>query len=423
MDKALLKEIILEQAELLECKEIGIEREILSAIGKYTQAPQAVVVSGIRRAGKSTLLKQIIEKYHKEQGYYFNFEDERLCDFKAANFNSLLEVFVELFGERKVFFLDEIQNVENWELFVRRMCDRGFKFYITGSNASLLSREIGARLTGRHMPINLSPFSFREFLKFKGFEINKNSLSITAERGKIKRYFNEYLQWGGMPEFLRYKDRDLLKAAYNDILYRDIAARYEIKEVKALRELSLYFLSNPGSPFSYNKLKNSLGMGSVNTIKSYTDFLENSFLIMVNNQFSYSFKKQIVNAKKVYCVDNGILEAVSFQFSLNRGKYLENIVNAELKREGEEIYYYKTRSGFEIDFVIKRGRNVNMLMQVAMSLHKEETRNRELRALKEAAEELKVKNALILTEDAEEDLKENSLEIKVMPVYKWLLER
>ncbi len=423
MDKALLKEIILEQAELLECKEIGIEREILSAIGKYTQAPQAVVVSGIRRAGKSTLLKQIIEKYHKEQGYYFNFEDERLCDFKAANFNSLLEVFVELFGERKVFFLDEIQNVENWELFVRRMCDRGFKFYITGSNASLLSREIGARLTGRHMPINLSPFSFREFLKFKGFEINKNSLSITAERGKIKRYFNEYLQWGGMPEFLRYKDRDLLKAAYNDILYRDIAARYEIKEVKALRELSLYFLSNPGSLFSYNKLKNSLGMGSVNTIKSYTDFLENSFLIMVNNQFSYSFKKQIVNAKKVYCVDNGILEAVSFQFSLNRGKYLENIVNAELKREGEEIYYYKTRSGFEIDFVIKRGRNVNMLMQVAMSLHKEETRNRELRALKEAAEELKVKNALILTEDAEEDLKENSLEIKVMPVYKWLLER
>ena len=421
VDRILLKEIILEQRELLSQKEQGVEREWLAAIDKYVKLPQAVVITGIRRAGKSTLLKQIINKYYQDRCYFLNFEDERLIDFKASDFNSLLELFMEIYGERKVFFLDEIQNVEKWELFVRRMYDRGYKFFITGSNASLLSREIGNRLTGRYLPVHLFPFSFGEFLSFKGQKVSPQSFSVTSQRSRVKKSFNEYLKWGGMPEYLKYKNIDLLKGVYDDILYRDIVARYDIKDVKALRELALFFMSNRGSLFTYNKLKQFLGLGSVNTAKSYTGYLENSFLLFVVNQFSYSLKKQSISAKKAYAVDNGMLQAVSFQFSENRGKYLENLVYVELKRRGLEIYYYKTSGGFEVDFIVKNGRRITELIQVVRSLNSEKVRKREIRALKEAGRELKIKKALILTEDGEDIMKVDGIKIEVKPIYKWLL--
>jgi len=422
MQKTLLKEVVLEQEKSRQALDIGIERAALGIVSKHISLPHTIVISGIRRCGKSTLLNQVINKFYKKGGYYFNFEDERLVDFKAEDFNSLYETLLEVYGERKVFFFDEIQNVPKWEVFVRRMQDKGYKFFITGSNASLLSRELGTKLTGRSLSIELYPFSFAEYLTFKGFKLQKDSLSYTIERAAIKKHFAEYLKHGGMPEYLKYKDPTLLKRAYEDILYRDIVARYDIKQVKALRELGLYLLSNIGGLFSYNNLKNVLGVGSMNTIKSYAGFLENSFLIFLVNRFSYSLKQQFVANKKIYCIDNGLAESVAFQFSKNKGKFLENLVFLEIKRKFPEVYYYKTANNLEADFLVKSGRKDIRLIQVADNLDNEKARVREINSLERAMTELKLKEALILTQDNEEEIKLKGQIITVKPVYKWLLE-
>lgn len=422
MHKNLLKEIVLEREKSREAESLGIEREAIDIASRYISMPHTVVISGIRRSGKSTLLNQIINNFYKKGVYYLNFEDERLVDFAVEDFNNLYEIFLELYGERNIFFLDEIQNAPKWEVFLRRMQDKGCKFFITGSNASLLSRELGTKLTGRCVDIRLYPFSFAEFLAFKGYRPQKNGFSYTTERAAIKKYFAEYLRHGGMPEYLKYRDQILLKRVYEDILYRDIVARYDIKQVKSLRELGLYLLSNIGGLFSYNSLKKILGVGSVNTIKSYADFMENSFLVFLVSRFSYSLKQQFVAHKKIYCIDNGLAESVAFQFSKNKGKFLENLVFLELKRRFAEIYYYKTANNIEVDFLIKAGRKDFTLIQVTEHIDSEKARQREIGALHSAMDELKVKKALILTEDNEEEIASKGKSIAVKPVYKWLLE-
>lgn len=423
MRKTLLKEIVLEQEKDLERIDAGIPREALKALAPYISMPHAVIVSGLRRSGKSTLLHQVIRDFYKQGVYYLNFEDERLVDFSIGDFNDLYEIFLELYGEKKVFFFDEIQNVEGWEAFVRRMQGKGHKFFITGSNASLLSKELGSKLTGRNVNVELFPFSFMEFLSFKGFRSSREGLSLTTERAAVKKQFAEYLRHGGMPEYLKYQDAFLLKRVYEDILYRDIVARYGIKQVKPLRELGLYLLSNIGGTFSYNNLKNVLGVGSMNTIKSYADFLEDSYLIFLVGKFSYSLKEQFVALKKIYCIDNGLAESVAFQFSRNKGKFLENLVFLELRRKFQEIYYYKTANNLEVDFLIKVGRKDLKLIQVADHLDHEKTRQREVRALVKAMEELKLSSALILTEDDEEKIALEGRTITVKPIYKWILEK
>lgn len=422
MEKTVLKEVILEQKKALRSFDIGTKREILDVIAGYLPMPHAVIISGIRRVGKSTLLAQIMKNYYKDEVFYLSFEDERLINFGLEDFNNLYEIFLELYGERKVFFFDEIQNVPKWEIFVRRMQDKGSKFFLTGSNASLLSKELGTKLTGRCIMLELHPFSFREFLDFKRYSLHKDALSYTAERAEIKKYFNEYLGKGGMPEYLKYKDMILLKRIYEDILYRDIVARYEIKEVKALRELAFYFISNVTGLFSYNNLKQILQLGSVNTVRSYVDYLENSFLVSATNRFSYSLKQQFVANKKIYCIDNGIVESVSFQFSKNKGRFLENLVFAELKRRHKDIYYYKTTNNLEVDFFVKEGKNKFLLYQVSESLGNVKVRQREISSLVSSMNELKVNNAFILTEDSEERIQDKNKTIAVKPVYKWLLE-
>lgn len=422
MQKTLLREIILEQEKDRKDVDLGIKRIALDFVSRQIPLPHAIVISGIRRCGKSTLLNQIINSFYGSGVYYLNFEDERLVDFEVADFNSLYEVFLELYGKKSAFFLDEIQNVAQWETFVRRMQNKGYKFFITGSNASLLSKELGTKLTGRCVSIELYPFSFMEYLSFKRYKLQKNALSYTTERASIRKYFSEYLKHGGMPEYLKYNDSTLLKRVYEDILYRDIVARYDIKQVKALRELGLYLLSNIGGLFSYNNLTKTLGVGSMNTIKSYVDYLENSFVVSLVNRFSYSLKQQFVANKKIYCIDNGLAESIAFQFSKNKGKFLENLVFLELRRRYAEIYYYKTANNLEVDFLIKKGRKDISLIQAVDNLDSQKSRQREIDALSRAMGELKVKKALILTEDAEEEIKSKGKVIMVAPIYKWLLE-
>ncbi len=421
MQKSLLKEIILEQEKDRRGLDPGVPRAALKNTLHYAALPHAVVVSGVRRCGKSTLLNQVISDLYKKGVYYLNFEDERLIDFTVEDFNDLYEVFLELYGEKNVFFFDEIQNIPRWEVFVRRMQGKGCKFFITGSNASLLSKELGTKLSGRNVSVELFPFSFKEFLSFRGFKLSKNGLSLTTERAALKKHFAEYLKHGGMPEYLKYQDQTILKRVYDDILYRDIVARYGIKQVKPLRELGLYLLSNIGGTFSYNNLKKVLGLGSMNTIKSYADYLENSYLIFLISKFSYSLKEQLVALKKIYCIDNGLAESIAFQFSKNKGKFLENLVFLELRRRFPEVYYYKTANNLEVDFLVKSGRKDMKLIQVADNLGKDKTRQREINSLVKAMDELKLKTGLILTDDTEEKLRITGKNIEVIPVYKWLL--
>lgn len=418
----LLKEIVLEQARFIQKEKGSVERAELKRIKKYFKLLHIVIIAGIRRAGKSTLLSQIMHSLGHEVGYYFNFEDERLLNFSAADFSRLYEVLLELYGERTAFFFDEIQNVKDWERFVRRMHDRGFQFFITGSNASLLSRELGTRLTGRHLTHTLYPFSFLEYLLFKGYSFEAKDILETKKRAVLKKNFIEYMREGGMPEYLTYGNAEVLKEVYNDILYRDIIVRYKITETKSLRELALYLLSNIGVPFSFSKLKRMLGLGSMNTVKSYIEYLENSFLFFTVNLYQYSVKRQILAPKKIYSIDTAFINTLAFHSSPNKGRILENIVLLELKRRGEEVYYYKTEQSGEVDFVTRGKKGKKSMIQVSWHLEDERTKQRELESLFLGMNELNEKEGLLLTYDTTGKIRREGKTVVVKPVYQWLLE-
>lgn len=419
MKNDLLKALLLDQSEQFSRKDLGVIREKLNQIKKHKNLPHAVVISGLRRVGKSTLLAQIANQFYASDKYYFvNFEDERFLNFKADDFNLLYGVLLELFGQRQVFLLDEIQNITGWERFVRRMIDQGCKFFITGSNASLLSKELGTKLTGRYIPVELFPFSFAEFLIFKTEELPNLHRLTTLQKSKLKKNFNEYINVGGIPDALKYPGINLHKTLYDDVLYRDVAVRYQIEETKALKELTFYLMGNISSLVSFNKLKELLKLGSVNTVKDYIDYLQAGWLMFTVNKFAFSIKKQQIANKKIYAIDTGLVKSVAFSFSENRGKFLENLVFLTLRRSFEDIYYYFTKNNLEVDFYLPEQK---LLIQVCQSLVDEDTQKREARALEEAMKELNIHSGVILTEDEENiDIKNGS--IKIIPVYRWLLE-
>lgn len=420
MEKNVLKEIIVEQQQNLLRPSVMVARSNLAKVLRYVSLPHSVIIAGIRRAGKSVLLQQIMP-YIKGGYYYFNFEDERLVNFTVADFNSLYETLIELYGIRKTFFFDEIQNILGWERFVRRMQDSGNKFFITGSNATLLSRELGTKLTGRYVSVELYPFSFAEFLVFNNVIVSIDTLLDTTKRAKVKHEFNRYFNEGGMPEFLTYKTKEALSKVYENILYRDIITRYELKDERPMRELCLYLFSNVGTVISYSKLKDTLELGSVNTIKSYLRYLENSFLFFDIRAYHASVKKQIISPPKIYCIDNALARIAGFHFTENKGHFLENVVFLELRRRGCEIFYYRTQGNGEVDFVTRQGGHIEQAIQVTWSLT-EGVRERELSALVSALDELQLKEGLILTDNEEKELDVGNKHIMVKPVYRWLLE-
>jgi len=422
IERRILKEVIIEQRDSIENAEKWVEREALESVSDYVSLPHIVVISGMRRVGKSTLLKQIIDKFYADKSFYFiDFEDERLVDFELNDSNNLKEVFIELYGKCDTFFFDEIQNVKNWERFVRRLFDLGSKIFLTGSNASLLEREISTKLTGRYLHVELLPFSFTEYLTMKGTELTNKWHIKTEKRAEINALFNKYLVEGGMPEFIKYEKPDILERLYKDVIFRDIVARYHIKNVKSLRELALYIFSNAGSLFTFSSLKRATNIGNINSVKEYLSYLEESFLIFVIKGYNYSLKNQNLNPKKVYVIDNGLRNSIGFSFSANRGQYFENLVFLELKRREEEIFYYKTGNEKEIDFYVRRKKGNTLLIQVSTSLQDKKVEKREISALIEGMKELKLKESTIITEDDEKNIDTDNGKIKVIPITKWLL--
>ncbi len=412
MDKAIIKQIILEQREIFDKEQKIVERGEYSNVLKN---PKIVIITGIRRCGKSTLMRLLARNYKAYS--YVNFEDERFLDFTYGDFNSLLECFLELSPDCKTFFFDEIQNIAGWEKFVRRLFSEDYKLFVTGSNARLLSSEISTALTGRNLKIELYPFNFKEYLLFHGFQLKPDY--TTKERALLSNYFKDYIGYGGFPEIVKSHDFEELNGIYQDIIIKDILVRLKIRDAKDFRELALYLLSNVAKKASYNNLKGLLGFSSTSKVKGYVEALSEAYLFFAVSKYDRSVKKQVVNDKKVYAIDTGIVNAVSFQFSENSGRLLENAVFIELKRRHKDIYYFQGKQ--ECDFLIKEGIKITQCIQVAESVSSIETKKREVGGLLEAMKNFNVKEGLILTRDASDEFKTEGRKIKVMPLWQWLI--
>lgn len=397
----------------------GITRTILSTLFANLQAPHILVLTGLRRTGKSTLLAQIAHHYLQDTYYFVNFEDDRLLNFQVSDFDTLHETLISLFGNKTTFLFDEIQTIPNWEHFVRRLHDQGYKCIITGSNASLLQQELGTLLTGRSITTEVFPFSFDEYLTLKNITLPQSIENPTVEeKGTLLQHLLHYLQQGGIPDALNYPELPIHQTLYDNVLYRDIAARHNIDNTQSLKELAFYLASNPTAPISFNKLKEQLKLGSLNTIKSYIDHLEDSWLFFTINKYAHSVREQQIAAKKIYPIDTGLAKTVGFSFSDDYGKLLETAVFLHLRRKHHEIYYYKTQQGHEVDFFLPR---VNTFIQVTQHLNATRTREREIRSLLEAAKINPKAKLLLITEREKTTITEHGYTIEVIPLYEHLI--
>jgi hypothetical protein len=376
------------------------------------------VIVGPRRAGKSFF---VIHFLNKQGNFgYVNFDDEKLVD--LGNYDEIIVAMNSVYDNPKFVLFDEIQNLPKWELFANRLQRQGYNLVITGSNSNLLSKELATHLTGRHLLTNIFPFSFKEYLKFENKEL------ITSE---IKEKLSQYLLNGGYPEILSKKVelKEYLSNLFNSILYKDIVKRYKIRNPNQIENLAIYLISNIANEYSYNSLTNIGKIKSSHTTEKYLSYLEESFILFSLNRFSYKVKEQLSSNKKIYCIDNGFIQAKAFRLSPNFGKLYENVVACKLKKEEIEgnlkFYYWKNQQQEEVDFIIQEGLKVKQLIQVCFNISDLETKNREIRALIKAGKELKCNNLLIITEDTEKEEKAewfgDKANIRYIPLWKWLM--
>ncbi|MEM5811654.1 MAG: ATP-binding protein [Candidatus Aenigmatarchaeota archaeon] len=397
-----------------------IERENLGFIKNKIKKDIANIITGIRRCGKSIFAFQLSKK---EKFGYVNFEDERL-DIPAKELNRVLEAIYSIKGNVDLLILDEIQNIQGWEKFVARVINNK-KVIITGSSARLLSKELATLLTGRHIEYELFPFSFREYLNFKGLSLKEKDFYITENIAKVKNLLEDYLKKGGFPLVEEF-GFIFLSENYKDIVERDVIQRFNIKNIRIFKDFSHYLTSNSTNEISYNSLKNIFNM-SVRTISNWVGYLETAFLFFELERFFPKLKQQILASKKIYCIDNGFINTIAFKLSENRGKMMENLVAVELLRRKSywfnnwEIFYFKDYQQNEVDFVIKEGLEIKQLIQVTYASNKDEIDKREIKALIKASELLKCKNLQIITWDYEDESKVNEKTIKCIPLWKWLL--
>jgi len=415
MNKEWLKTVIADQEYYFEQAKGSVKREFADS---FCVSTEIVIVTGIRRCGKSTLLQQI-RATQTEKDYYINFDDERLVSFKVGDFQMLLEVFHELFGEQKTFYFDEIQNVEQWERFVRRLHDTGNKIYITGSNARMLSRELGTHLTGRYLSVELYPFSFKEFILLKNPDLLGKNHFKTSIKADFLALFHEYFNNGGFPNFIKTGDELALKTLFENILYRDVMVRNNITNEKEIKELVSYLAGNYARLSTNNEIAEIIGVKNSTTVKNYLGFLADSYLAFQTSKYDYSVSKQILNPKKSYFIDNGLVRRVGFSFSANLGHLLENLVFIELLRRGKTIFYHN--KGQECDFVLVEDKTVTDAIQVTYVMPNEKTRKREIDGLLDAMNTYNLQSGMIITDDTEEEIIENDKKITIIPAWKWLL--
>ena len=421
MDKRILETILSDQAEELELKKKQKfcrrkEEDLIDP-----DSPQAQVVIGVRRSGKSTLCyNALIRKGVKFA--YVNFDDERLINLTATDLNDVLEVLYKINGDFNYLFIDEIQNIPEWYLFVNRLLRRQIHVIITGSNAKLLSGELATHLTGRHHTINLYPFSFSEYCEAKGIDTMSMSTMAVARRRAV---FDDYMRKGGFPELSRVRnERDYIDELVRNILQRDIEQRFKVKHVTSFEEMSQHLLNIAPAIVVDKKLKEAFGFGSQHSAKNYVGYLKQAYLLVGLHKYSPK-SLQRLTAEKVYPIDVSLMNRRSDAFSgENLGWRLETIVYLELlrryKSQGFDIYYFSERSG-ECDFVICEGRKAVVAIQVSYDISNEKTRKREISGLLLAAKKTGCKNLILLTDHSYEDIEAEDHRIAVRPVFDYLL--
>ena len=373
--------------EVFHAQQNELKKDLLTSrnylIENTFKGKQIEVISGIRRSGKSTLMRMIMAHYAPNV-VCFNFEDSRVFGFDVSDFKRLDEI---IGGDHPVYFFDEIQNVESWEIFVRQLHERGEKVFVTGSNASLLSKELGTKLTGRYLSHELFPFAYNEFLEHTKQENNLVS-------------FENYRKLGGFPEFLDSQNTDVLQTLLRDILFRDIAVRYGIRNTKTLFDITLHLLSNVGKEKTYNRLRKTFDVGSTNSVSDYLKWLEDTYILFFLPRFSWSPKSVLVNPRKVYAIDTGFIQANTISRSSDSGRLLENLVYLHLRQQTTELFYFREKG--VCDFVVMEKGVCKQVIQVCEQLHSE-NKLREITGLKEALNFFGLEEGFIYTLDQEDE--------------------
>ncbi len=406
--------------------DVGIYRvSYLEKLDKLLETKQVISITGVRRSGKSTLIKQFIMKQislgkKRNSFLYINLEELRFADMLNLEFlQNAYEAYIEIMKptEKPFILLDEIHKISKWERFVRGLHERGeSNIIISGSTSQLLSKELGALLTGRWLNLEVFPLDSYEFLEFNKIKV-MNKADLLSQKIKIKQLLREYLEFGGFPLVVLSKEKEeLLKRYFEDIVSRDVAERYKIRKPEKLKALAKYYLTSFSSFSSYRSIAKFIGL-SLDSVERFSSFLSEAQLIFFVQKFSYSLKEQEVNLRKVYGIDTGLINIVSFRFSENIGRLYENIVFLSLLKRGNEIYYYKNRG--ECDFVVKKGQKILQLIQVSYQIEK--NKEREIKGLLEAMEKLKVKEGFVITKEKEGKEIIKGKNIKYIPLWKWLI--
>lgn len=409
----------------------GIRRELLDKFKALCDIDQVIAISGIRQCGKSFLLKQLINYLlyngiHPDNILFTNLE---LPAFAGEQTSKILDTVLQTYRKikdpkGKIFlFLDEIQTIPNWETWLKYNYDQNkgkLKIFITGSNSQLLSSEFATKLSGRIIEKQLYPFSFTEMLSFYGVSF-ENEQKIILNKEKILHYFDQYLNYGSMPETLHTESleirRELLSSYFNTIIYKDIVPRFSVRDSHLIQNLALYLLGNSTSLLNLKKIADSLHSHR-NTIRDYVYYLEQAFMSFIIPKFNYSHKVQLLSQKKSYSIDNGFISLLAFRFSVNQGKLLENIVFLELKHRYNWIYYYKNLK--ECDFIVYEHLKDKLAVQVCYSLTDENIK-RELKGLKNGCDKIKAREGYILNYDKEDEVKYEGIKVHIIPVWKWML--
>jgi uncharacterized protein len=398
--ESVIEHVVEQQKLRLTSRDAGLKRELLPTTKSLSS--HALIISGVRRCGKSTLLLQMMNDLGHTNLLYLNFESPQLYEFNLLDFARLDNIIAR--NGAKILFFDELQWVEGWEMYIRQKLDEGFQVVITGSNASLLSKELGTRLTGRHITKELFPFSYTEFLQFLQLSSGTESLM-------------KYMQTGGFPEFVKNGDDEQLATLFDDILIRDIVTRYGIKDIKSLHRLAQYLISNIGNRISATKLKQALSIGATSTVLSWFSQLELSYLVSFLPMFSHSTKAQLINPRKVYAIDLGLVNIVSSVLTEDAGRKLENLVFLHLRKKYAELYYFNEKG--ECDFVAMKSGQVIELVQVCYELTADNLR-RELNGLLAAMRFFGQQKATIVTFSNSDNIINEGYIVTVVPAYHYL---
>lgn len=419
MQKGLIKEVIAKQSQ---------EKESLSRL-EYVNRTKAVkgpelmssplikVVLGPRRAGKSVFSLMLL----KDKPFlYFNFDDPALVGEKLDLYE-LVDELHKFYGDTKFVLFDEIQNLKGWELFANRLHRQGYNLVLTGSNANLLSMELATHLTGRHLPIEILPFDFQEFLKAKNF-------SELDQKPELLKLLEQYMTFGGFPEVVTKNQhpRGYLDVLFDSLLFKDVVKRHKVRFSEQIDQLGSYLINNVSNQYSFRKIANILKFKSDVTLERYLKYLEEAYIIFSLSGFSAKAGERLRSPKKIYTVDNGFVASKAVQHSSDNGKLMENLVFTEFVKRGfepnRELFYYKTRNGREVDFAIMNGHEISKLIQVCYDVRSSDVEQREVKSLIEAGDELKVDNLTVLTWDDEREVEKNGKIVKFKPLWKWLLE-